>query len=213
MIVAKNKSKGRYIVLLVLILGGAWLARDRVAGMLTGVGLGTGSVPTERLAEAAEDRIERLVRNGLTSRVRFSEVELQSLLTYRAAPFLPAGVEHPRIAIQDSVIILSAQLRPAEMTDFATPDALRAMLADSSWVTAVVEPSVDRPGRLLVDVKSLQIGELAVPSFLLPMVLDGLASAGYQTSGGALVAPLPDEVASVRIDGDDFVIEPVMDAD
>ena len=210
---AKNKSKGRYIVLLLLILGGAWVARDRVAGMLTGVGLGTGSVPTERLAEAAEDRIEALVRNGLTSRVRFSEVELQSLLTYRAAPFLPAGVEHPRIAIQDSVVILSALLRPVEMTDVAAPDALRAMLADSSWVTAVVVPSVDRPGRLLVDVKSLQIGELAVPSFLLPMVIDGLASEGYQTSGSALVAPLPDEVASVRIDGDDFVIEPVIDAD
>jgi len=137
------------------------------------------------------------------------EAELQSLLTYRAMPFLPSGIQNPRIDVQDSVIVVSALVRPADMTDVAAPDALRAMLADSSWVTVVVVPTVDRPGRLSVDVRSLQVGELVVPAFLLPMIIEGLASEGFQTSGGSIVAPLPEEVAAVRIEGDDFVIQPV----
>jgi len=207
--VAHKKRKGGCLLVLFVILGAGWLARDTISGWLATVEFGTGSVPTERMAEAAEDRVERLVRDGLNREVRFSEAELQSLLTYRAMPFLPSGIQNPRIDVQDSVIVVSALVRPADMTDVAAPDALRAMLADSSWVTVVVVPTVDRPGRLSVDVRSLQVGELVVPAFLLPMIIEGLASEGFQTSGGSIVAPLPEEVAAVRIEGDDFVIQPV----
>jgi hypothetical protein len=165
------------------------------------------------MAGAAEDRVERLVRNGLNKSVRFSEAELQSLLTYRATPFLPDGVEQPRIDVQDSVIVISALVRPGDMTDGTAPDGLRAMLADSSLVTAVLVPSVDEPGRLSVDVRSLQIGEFVVPSFVLPMIIDGLVSEGFETSGSTIVAPLPNEVSAIRIEGDDIVIDPVVDRD
>ncbi|TFG66432.1 MAG: hypothetical protein E4H28_01940 [Gemmatimonadales bacterium] len=210
---AKRKLKGGCFLILLLLLGGAWVARDTIAGLLRSAEFGFDSVPSERLADAAEDRIERLVRNGLSRPVRFSEAELQSLLTYRATPFLPAGIEHPRIAVQDSVIVLSAHVRPAEMTNATAPDVVQAMLADSSWVTVVLVPSIDRPGRLSVDVQSLQIGDLIVPSFLLPMIIEGLVTEGFQTSGSVIFAPLPDEVASVRIEDDDFVLEPVIYAD
>lgn len=208
---AQRKPKAGFFLILLVLMGGAWLARDTIAGWLDSVEFGTGSVPTERLADAAEDRVERLVRNGLKKPVRFSEAELQSLLTYRAMPYLPTGIEDPRIDVQDSVIIVSALVRPAEMTDADVPDALRAMLADSSLVTFVLMPSVDRPGRLSVELRSLQIGDLVVPSFLLPMIVEGLASEGFETSGGTIIAPLPDEVAAIRIEGDDIVLEPVAD--
>jgi hypothetical protein len=87
------------------------------------------------------------------------------------------------------------------------------MLADSSLVTAVLVPFVDEPGHLSVDVRSLQIGEFVVPSFVLPMIIDGLVSEGFETSGSTIVAPLPNEVSAIRIEGDDIVIDPVVDRD
>lgn len=205
---ARKKSRvGCYLILL-LLLGGGWLARDTIAGLLRGVEFGVGSVPSERLARSAEDKINRLLRDGLKGPVRFSEVEIQSLLSYRASPLLPAGIEDPRVDVQDSVIIVSARVRPAELRDGSVPDALRSMLADSSRVMAVLLPSVERPGWLTVKVRSLQIGGLVVPAFMLPMIVQGLASEGFQTSGGAVLAPLPGEVGAVRIDGEDVVIEP-----
>jgi len=211
--VARKKSGGGCFLVLLLVLAGGWLARDSIGHWLAGVEFGAGSVPTERLADSAEDRVERLVRNGLNNSVRFSEAELQSLLTYRAAPFLPAGIEQPRIDVQDSVIVISALVLSGHMTDGSVPDGLRPMLADSSLVTAVLVPSVDRPGQLSVDIRSLQIGDLVVPSFLLPMIVDGLVLDGFKTSGGTIVVPIPNEVVAVRIEGEDIVMEPAADRD
>jgi hypothetical protein len=206
--VARKKSRvGRFLILL-LLLGGGWLARDTIAGWLGGAKIGVGSVPSERLARTAENKVERLLRNGLNGPVRFSEAEIQSLLSYRASPWLPAGIEDPRVDVQDSVIIVSARVRPAELRDVSAPDVLRTMLADSSRVIAVLLPSVDRPGRLSVSLRSLQIGGFVVPAFMLPMIVEGLAFEGFQASGGAILAALPGEVGAVRIEGDDVLIEP-----
>ena len=206
--VARKKSRVGCFLILLVLLGGGWLARGTIADWLGGVEFGVGSVPSERLARSAEDKVDRLLRDGLNGPVRFSEVEFQSLLSYRASPWLPAGIEDPRVDVQDSVIIVSVLVRPAELRDVSAPDALRTMLADSSRVIAVLLPSVDQPGRLTVSVQSLQIGGFVVPAFMIPMIVEGLASEGFQASSGAILAPLPGEVGVVRIEGDDVVIEP-----
>lgn len=205
---ARKKLRVGFFLVLLVFLGGGWLARHTITGWLRGAEFGVGSVPSERLARSAEDKVDRLLRDGLKGPVRFSEAEIQSLLSYRASPLLPAGIEDPRVDVQDSVIIVSARVRPAELKDGSAPDALRSMLADSSRVIAVLLPTVDRPGWLTVSVRHLQIGGFVVPAFMLPMLVEGLASEGFQTSGGAVLAPLPGEVGAVRIEGEDVVIEP-----
>ncbi len=210
---ARKKSRVGFVLILLLLLGGGWLVRDTIAGWLGGVEFGLGSVPSERVARSAEDRVNRLLRDGLKGPVRFSEVELQSLLTYRAAPLLPEGIEDPRVNVQDSVVMVSARIRPDQLRDVSAPDALRAMLADSSRVIAVLLPSVDRPGRLKVSVRSLQIGGLVVPVFMLPMIVEGLASENFQTSGGAILAPIPGHVGAIRVEGDEVVFEPAVPHD
>ena len=109
----KNRFRVGCLVIVGALLAAGWFGRDAIAGWLGGFELGLSSQPSERLAERAEGKIDRLFRVGLTDPVRFSEAELQSLLTYRALPTMPAGVEDPRVDVQDSVVVVSALIRRA----------------------------------------------------------------------------------------------------
>lgn len=205
---AKTKKSRLGFLLLVGVLLAGWLSRDTIASWLAGFEIGYGAQPSERLAERAEDKVDRLFRVGLTDPVRFSEAELQSLLTYRALPTFPAGIEDPRVDVQDSVVVLSALILPAEL-ESSGPDAIMSLLADTSRVISAMVPSIDRPGWLTVEIESLQVGALVVPSLMVPMVLEALRAQGFSTSGGAVVSPVPRDVGSVEIDGDDVVLTPV----
>ena len=208
---ARKGPRAGCFVLLFVLLGAGWLARGTIAGWLAGIEFGAGSAPSERLADRAEDKIDRMLREGVRGSIRFSEAELQSLLTYRATPFLPAGIEQPLIDVQDSIIVLSAVIRPADLKSVSVPELIRTMLADTSRVMTALLPSVDRTGWLTVRMRSLQIGGLVVPSFMLPAIVEGLVLEGIRTEEGAFIARLPDEVAAVRIDGENVLIDPAGD--
>ncbi len=196
------------VILLLLAAAGVWLARDSVGGWMAGLEVGGTPEPSERLARAAEEKLDGIARDGLGAEIRFSESELQSLLVFRAGPALPAGIEEPRIDVQDSIIVLSARLRPDELEGFTTPDAVQSALSDSSRVTTGLLPAVERPGEILVRVRSLQMGSFVFPPVMLPAVVGGLAKQGVPTSDGAVVLRVPRDIAGIRIEGDDVVLEP-----
>lgn len=208
---ASGRGFGRTVgclVVLVLAAGALWLARDTIGGWMAGLELGAPSEPSERLARQAEEKLDRLAREGLDDEIRLSEAELQSLLTYRGGAALPAGIGDPRVDVQDTIVVLSARLRPDSLRGFRAPEALRGALSDTTRVTTGLVPEVERPGRGLVRVRSLQIGALVVPPLMLPAVLRSLEREGVRTSDGALVVPLPRSVSAIRIDGDDLVLVP-----
>lgn len=175
---------------------------------MAGLEFGGVAEPSEQLASAAEQKLDAIARDGLQSEVRFSEAELQSLLVYRAGPALPSGVEEPRIDVQDSIIVLSARLRPEQLEGFTAPDAVRSALSDSSRIIAGLAPEVARPGEVLIRVRSLQMGSVVIPPIMLPAVVGSLARQGVPTSNGAVVLRVPREIASVRVDGEDVVLAP-----
>jgi hypothetical protein len=205
---AKNMKSRLGCLLVVGVLLAGWLGREPIADLLAGFEIGYSPQPSQRLAERAESKIDRLFRLGLTDPVRFSEAELQSLLTYRALPTFPAGIEDPQVDVQDSVVVVSALVRPADL-ESSGPDAIMSLLADTSRVISAVVPSVDRPGWLTVRVESLQVGALVVPSLMVPMILEALAEQGLRTSGRAVMSPVPRDVGSIEIDGNDVVLTPV----
>lgn len=203
---AKNMKLRLGCLVVLGALAAAWLGRGTIAGWLSGFEIGMRSAPSERLAEQAEGKIERLFRLGLTEPVRFSEAELQSLLTYRALPGFPPGIEDPQVDVQDSVVVVSALVRPDDLE--SGPDAVMSLLADTSRVVSAVTPSIRRPGLLVVTVETLQVGSFVVPSLMIPMLVATLSEQGLSTSGAALVAPVPGDVGSVEIDGDDLILMP-----
>jgi len=194
------------VVLLALLAAGAWMARESIGNWMGRFELRAGGQPSERLARQAEDRLNRLARDGLNGDVRFSEVELQSLLTYRSGPALPPGIEDPRVDVQDSVVVLSARLRPDSLTGFSVPAALRSTIGDTTRVIAGLVPSRGDPGEAWLRVRSLQIGAFVVPPLMLPAVMGSLDQQGIRVRNGAIAMPLLPGAAEVRLDGDDIVL-------
>lgn len=196
-------------LLLLLLAAVAWIGRDALGDWMGRLELGGPAEVSEQLAQRAEEKLNRVAREGLREETRFSEAELQSLLTYRGGAVLPAGVGDPRIDVQDSLVVLSARVRPDELEGYAAPDALSSALSDTSRVIAGFAPSVERPGELLLRVRSLQIGAFVIPPLMLPAVVGGLKARGLRTSGGAVVLGLTPDVGDVRIEGSEVVLVPV----
>lgn len=193
---------------LVACAAAIWLLRDPIGDWMGRLDPGGRSEPSEQLARSAEAKLEAIAREGLTRELRLSEAELQSLLTYRSAPVLPPGVEDPQIDVQDTIVVLSARLRPAELDASLGLEGLAAALGDTSRVLAGLAPAVERPGEILVRVRTLQLGSMVIPPLMLPAILGGLRSQGVPTSGGAVLIPVPPDVGGVSLDGDDVVLHP-----
>lgn len=197
------------LVLLLLTAAVVWLAREPIGDWMGRFEILGSPEPSEALARRAEEKLDLVAREGLHGELRLSEAELQSLLTYRSGPILPAGVEDPRIDVQDSIIVLSARLRPAEIEGLPTPEAIEGTLSDTSRLITGILPEMGAPGEVLVRVRSLQIGEFVIPPFMLPAVVGGLGAQGLRTSGGAVVVPVIRDVGDIRIEGDDLVLDAI----
>jgi len=196
------------VALLILLAAGAWMARDSIGDWMGRFELAPGGQPSERLARRAEDKLNALARSRPTDEVRFSEAELQSLLTYRGGPALPTGVEDPRIDVQDTVVVLSARIRPDSLEGFAAPEALSSSMGDTTRVVTGLSPAKGAAGEALLRVRSLQIGSFVVPPIMLPTVVRGLEQQGVRVRDGSVVMPLFPGVGEIRIDGDDLVVVP-----
>lgn len=199
------------LVVLLLLAAGIWLARDSIGGWMAGLEIGPGAEPSEQLARDAETKLDRLAREGLAEEVRISEAELQSLLTYRGGPALPAGIEDPRVDVQDTIIVLSARLRPDRLEGFRTPDAVASVLDDTARVTTALQPVVQRSGEALLRLRSLQIGTFVMPPLMYPALLRSLQAQGVQTSDGGIVVAVPRSIGEIRIEGDDLLLVPAVE--
>lgn len=195
-------------LLLLLLAAAAWIGRDAIGDWMGRLELGDAAEVSEQLASRAEEKLNRVFREGLREEMRLSEAELQSLLTYRAETVLPGGIEDPRIDVQDSLIVLSARLRPEDLDGYAVPDALSSALADTSRVIAGLAPEIEQPGELQLRVRSLQIGAFVIPPVMLPAVVGSLQAQGVRTAGGAVALDLSRDVGAVRLEGDDVVLVP-----
>jgi len=185
---------------LIAVIGfGVWYFRDDIARAMGRVEVvARSSEPSEDLARRAEQKLNSLSREG-PSEVTFSESELQSLLTYRAAPYFPRGLEDPIVDVRDSTIVLSALVRPGDLEEYAPPDIMQQFLSDTSRVVATIVPGLRRPGMGQVTVTSLQAGALVVPAIAVPFILQSLEIPGMDASGSDILIPLSTAVTGVSI--------------
>ncbi|MGW8283134.1 MAG: hypothetical protein ACWGON_07530 [Gemmatimonadota bacterium] len=185
---------------LIAVIGfGVWYFRDDIATRLGRVEVvARSSEPSEDLARRAEQKLNSLSREG-PSEVTFSESELQSLLTYRAAPYFPRGLEDPIVDVRDSTIVISALVRPGDLEEYAPPEIMQQFLSDTSRVVATIVPGLRRPGMGQVTVTSLQAGALVVPAIAVPFILQSLEIPGMDASGSDILIPLSTAVTGVSI--------------
>ena len=187
------------LTLLAVAVLGAWHFRADISRALGRVDIvASASEPSESLARQAEEKLTSLSADG-DADVSFTESELQSLLTFRVAPYLPPGIEDPLVEVRDTVVILSALIRPDELEEFATPELLQQFLADTARVAATLIPGLRRPGMGYVTVTSLQAGALVVPALAVPFVLQSLDIPGMDASGSDILIPLSPAVSGITM--------------
>ena len=185
---------------------GAWHYRGEISAALGRVEIAAPSgEPSESLARAAEEKLMSLAGSD-EAEVSLTEVELQSLLSYRVTPHLPSGIEDPLVRVQDSVVVLSALLRPDQLDQYAPPDLLRQFLADTARAAAILLPGIRRPGTGQVTVSGLQAGALIVPSVMIPFILQSVQIPGLDASGSDILVPLPGRVSAIEVAGGAVVV-------
>jgi hypothetical protein len=194
------------LTVLAAIALGAWNYREVISASLGRVEVGVStSEPSEALASRAEEKLLSLSTAG-PGTLSLSEAELQSLLTYRVAPYLPDGVERPLVELRDSVVIISAVVRPDRLEAYAPPEMMQQFLSDSARVAATLVPGLRRPGTGQVTVSSLQAGALVIPAMMVPFVLQGITIPGVDASGSDLLVPLPARVSAIDVEGREVTI-------
>lgn len=168
--------------------------------------------PSPELADRAAAKIESLTEGAPSDEdVRFSELELQSLVEYRLADRFPEGVYNPRVALVDSTVELTVDLDLERLsTASGAAGNLRRLIGDSTRVQAELRPAIPSPGVGELTVVRLQAGAVPVPPMFIPSML---SQAGFPTRGGSAVTfAIPRDVRAVRIEGDTLVLDRDLDA-
>ena len=187
------------LTVIVVAVFGVWHFRDDISRALGRVDIvAPSSEPSEDLARRAEQKLTSLSAIS-DADVTFTESELQSLLTYRVAPYLPQGIEDPIVEVRDTLIVLSALVHPDELEEYATPELLQQFLSDTARVAATIIPGLRRSGTGRVTVTSLQAGALVIPSLAVPFVLQSLEIPGVDVSGSDILIPLSGSVSGITL--------------
>lgn len=195
------------LVLLAALLLFAWANRDRLGAAWQRV-TGSGSTATPELAAQADDKLASLSGDDAVDRVALDEDELQSLLEFRWAGFLPPDVADPRIGVSDGRLTLEGSVATAR---FGRIDELReivAFLPDTASLRAVASFVPLDSGRVALEVHELAAAGIPVPRQLIPTVLGRFrGSAAPGVAPNALAVPLPPGIRAVYVSGDSLVFQ------
>lgn len=197
------------LVLLLALAAGAWLYRDRLAALwrdARGTPDPPAVVPTAELAETAQAKLDALGSDG-TDRIALSEVELQSLLTFRYAGLLPGFVDSARVELDEDRLRLRAQVPLDRLPSIAELGDAAAILPDTSEVT-LTGTLLPLPGeRVGLAIDQVTVARVPLPRRLVPAALGRL---GRRDEPGlpadAIPLPLPAGATSAYIRGDSLVL-------
>lgn len=193
--------------LILVIAAGGWLFRDDIAGWLRQLEITSASQPSEDLAERATVKIDALTRRDGERRLELNQAEIQSLLTYRAEPMLPAGIREPVVELRDSTVLFSARVDPRGLEGLASPEVVERLFSDSAQVIVEVQPGVLAPGIARVEIITLQAGSIVVPSLMIPWILESIEMPDVETTGVTLLLPTPGRVARFEVEAGRLVLE------
>jgi len=203
----------RRLLVLALLAGGAsaaWYYRHAIVGVFEDV-RGTSrasAVPGPALAEEVHGRLA-LLSGSRPSRVAFSEAELQSLLDYRIAAYLPSFITAPRVELDGGRIRLHARISTDQLSRRIDLGEIAELLPDTTPIVVtgqLIPLDGDRVG-LAVD--EITAARIPVPRAAIPSLLRRF---GREDEPGlpadAIALPLPTGAAAAYVRGDSLVFVP-----
>ena len=193
--------------LILVVVAGGWLFRDDIAGWWRQLEITSASQPSEDLAQRASVKVEALAERDGARTLELNQAEIQSLLTYRAEPRLPAGISEPVVELRDSTVLFSARVDPRGLEGLASPEVVERLFSDSAQVVVELRPGVVAPGIARVEVVTLQAGSIVVPSLMVPWILESIEMPDVETTGVMLLLPTPGRVARFEVEAGKLVLE------
>lgn len=198
---------GRVLVLalLVAVAAAAWFNRHELESVWARV-VGEHSRVSPELAAQADEKLASLGDEGGAERVALGEDELQSLIEYRWAGFLPQDVADPRVQVSEGRVTLEGSVATAR---FGRVDELRdviSFLPDTTALRAVASFIPLNSTHVGLEVHELGAAGIPVPGRLIPTVLGrfrGSSAPGLPPN--ALAIPLPAGIRNVYVSGDSLV--------
>ncbi|MFQ5746255.1 MAG: hypothetical protein ACE5HF_03425 [Gemmatimonadota bacterium] len=188
------------LTVLALLALAVWWFRDDLSGAWKRLDIGsTGGEVSERLAGGAEAKIGELASSDAPSRLRLSEPEVRSLLRFRIAPLLPAGIQDLDVDLRDSTAVLSARLVTHSLPGSGAVQRLRSFLSDSTRVLTELAARVAHRGEGELEVETLQAGGVVVPSMIVPWILAEIDVAGVKAEGRRLTFAIRPEITSMGV--------------
>lgn len=206
----------RRLLSLVLLVGFAFLAwqyRDSIRAVWRDVRrVEAAQVPSAELAGAAQAKLAVLSDREASERVALTEAELQSLLQYRIASFLPAYIVAPRVELKGGRIRILAQVPTERFPRVEELGEVMGFLPDTTEVAVTGQLIPLGRGRVGLAVDEVTAARIPLPRGLVPTMLQRL---GRKDEPGlppdAIALPLPAGAAGAYVRGDSLVFVPRSD--
>jgi hypothetical protein len=198
---------GRLIMLAVLVIGASvgWYNRDAVVDLWERV-RGSSTRVSPEIAARADDKLSALGTPDGPTQVALNQSEIQSLVEYRWAGFLPADVVAPRVGLADGRLSLEASVATARFGRIAELREIIAFLPDTAALRAVGHFVPLDQDHVALEVHEMGAANIPVPRQLIPTILSRFrGSAEPGLAPNAVAVPLPPGIRSVYVSGDSLV--------
>lgn len=200
----------RIVVLLVLllVLAGAWFYRDRIRTAWQDIRGTTEApaVPTEELAANAESKLDAL-RDGSATSVSFSAIELESLLHHRFHGLLPAFLDSPRVELVDDQLRLRARVPIDNLPRVSGLEEAAAFLPDTTDMMIAGKLLPLGTGRVGFGVDEVNAARIPLPERFVTAALTRLGRTDADgLPADAIAVTLPPGAATAYIRKDSLVL-------
>lgn len=198
---------GRLLVigLILAVLGVAWYNRHELVSLADRL-LDREHEVSAELADDAAARLAGLGEDGVT-RVAFHAPELQSLIQYRWAVFVPEELARPRIGLGAGRVTLEGDVSTARFGRIAELQEIISFLPDTASLRAVGSFVPLDSTHVSLEIHELGAAGIPIPRQLIPSVLARLRPSGLPDAGpNALAVPLPPGIGNVYVSGDSLVV-------
>lgn len=161
------------------------------------------------MAEAVVERLSELMESepGAEVEVSFTGEELESLLRYELAHYLPEGTSDPTVRIRDGEVALGLRVAAERIPAIPELEQIRGFFPDTVLVQIrgrVLALEGPEAGFL---VHRIDAAGLPIPRRFFPRILQGLVLVERPDLPPEAVAfPLPEGIRSVHLDGDRLIL-------
>ena len=192
-------------VLLVAVLGVAWYNRHELLSAADRLLADEPEVSAE-VADAAAARLASLGEGGVT-RVALHDTEIQSLILYRWAIFMPEDVARPRVELGAGRVTVEGDVATDRFRPIAELREVLSFLPDTATLRAVGSFVPLDSEHVALEIHELGAAGVPIPRRLIPPILARVRPADLPDAGpNALAVPLPPAIGTVWVSGDSLVV-------